>query len=203
MSASFAILKTAENEGGYAKPYGKSGETYAGIDRLHVPGWPGWKIIDQIKRTRGIRQYEFIKGNAQLDTLVEAAHKKYFDTSRAGKIANTNLSAFYFDFYFHKPAIAVGFLNDYAAAAVPGIETAGSTLTADVITFINANAVKVYQKLWQDRMAHYKIGKHPESYTGEKLIYKTSKNGLMERVKKYPPVIALAKFKLPKSFLLY
>lgn len=201
MSAqSFAILKTAENEGGYALPYGKSGETYAGIDRLHQPGWAGWKIIDAIKRSKGIRPGTFIKGNSQLDALVEQAHEKMFAASGANKITNANLAAFYFDFYFHKPAIATGFINDYAMAA--GVfKTAGATLTAAVAEYVNNNFVKVYQRLWADRMAHYKSGKHPLSYKGDRIYYKASKNGLVNRVNRYPQTVAQTnKILIPKTF---
>jgi Glycosyl hydrolase 108 len=197
---SFAILKTAENEGGYAKPFGKSGETYAGIDRLHMPGWAGWQIIDAIKRSSGIKQGQFIKGNTQLDVLIEQAHKKYYTASGAGRLQNQNLAAFYFDFYFHKPAIATGFINDYAIAA--GInDTAGASLTNAVAAFVNANYVKIYQRLWQDRMAHYAKGKHPVSYKGDRLFYKASKNGLINRVNRYPQTVAQTnQFLFTKNF---
>jgi hypothetical protein len=187
---SIAILKTAENEGGYAKPYGNSGETYAGVDRLHVPNWPGWKIIDAYKATKGLRQYQFIKNDVQLDTYVQLAYQKYWDSSRAELIKNTELANFYFDFYFHKPAIAVGFANEIARALNTTVVTNKSFLTNEVAYVINANAVEVYGKLYKMRMSHYSIGLHPQNYTGEKLKYIKSKNGLITRVKKYPATIA-------------
>ena len=39
---------TMGNEGGYNHGVGEN-ETFFGIDRGYNPGWPGWKIVDQIK----------------------------------------------------------------------------------------------------------------------------------------------------------
>lgn len=186
---STAILKTAENEGGYAKPYGTSGETYAGVDRLHMPKWPGWKIIDAIKNTKGLKQNQFIKGNVQLDTYVMLAYQKYWDGSRAEKIKNIDLANFYFDFYFHKPAIAVGFVNEIAKSLDAAVQYDNGFLNAAVLAVVNRFPETVYNLLYKNRLAHYQSGLHPVSYKGDRLKYIKSKNGLVIRTKKYPSVL--------------
>lgn len=48
-----AYKRTHKNEGGYANiKADRGGETYAGISRVHWPGWAGWKIVDQHKPLR-------------------------------------------------------------------------------------------------------------------------------------------------------
>jgi len=38
--------KTCKNEGGYTKdPH----ETWMGVDRVEIPGWDGWAVIDRLK----------------------------------------------------------------------------------------------------------------------------------------------------------
>lgn len=202
-----AVLKTAQHEGGYALPYGTSGETYCGIDRLHAPSWAGWKIIDRIKNTTGIKPYQFVKGNAELDKHVVDFYQKFWVASNAEKIKNTELANFYFDFYFHKPAIAVAFLNQAAEAIAGKLSFSKGSVSAAVTNVINANTNEIYSKLYQFRLAHYSKGLHPEVqyYAGDKLKYIKSRNGLVNRTKTYPETIGPVKKKMvfPASFLNY
>lgn len=50
-----AFKITNANEGGYSNsPNDTGGETYMGVSRNNWPNWPGWKLIDQYKQTRGL-----------------------------------------------------------------------------------------------------------------------------------------------------
>lgn len=47
-----AHLEVMGNEGGYANnPADSGGETYKGIARKFHPAWPGWKMVDDLKRS--------------------------------------------------------------------------------------------------------------------------------------------------------
>lgn len=176
-----AILLTAQNEGGYAPAFGKSGETYGGVDRLHQPGWAGWAVVDSSRKVKGA----FIPA---ANPYLISFYDKFWKSSGAAGINNQALANFYFDFFFHKPAIAVAFMNDIAAPYVRNTNT--YTLSPAVIKFINNNENAVYAALWQKRYNHYNSSEMPVSYNGKKINYKKSKTGLLRRVNKYAKSIA-------------
>lgn len=67
-----------QGEGGYSNLSADlGGETYRGISRKWNPSWPGWKIIDQIKKVRTIKNREIIN-NQQLNLYVADLYKKEY-----------------------------------------------------------------------------------------------------------------------------
>lgn len=67
-------------EGGYSdNPNDAGGETYKGISRVYWPGWPGWRIVDEIKRTTLRKDYDIILGqNEELQQMTKAFYKQMF-----------------------------------------------------------------------------------------------------------------------------
>lgn len=177
------INQVLENEGGYAYAYGASGETYMGIDRLHHPAWPGWKLIDRYKSTVGpIRPKQVIKDEALYQLVFDFYYKKFWPSSKAGLLKNQQLANMYFDFYFHKPAIAQAALK--AAAQKLNL--------MEAIKLANAFPVYVYAQLFKLRVLHYKN----QWMNGEgrnRIYYKPGKNGsqagVLNRAYRYPPTI--------------
>lgn len=67
-----------QGEGGYSNLIADlGGETYRGISRKWNPNWAGWKIIDQIKKVRTIKNREIIN-NQQLNLYVADLYKKEY-----------------------------------------------------------------------------------------------------------------------------
>lgn len=78
-------------EGGYVNdPNDRGGETYKGVARNANPGWPGWKIIDQLKRRGFVTAAQInaaLKGNQEMDRYVDMLYKaRYFDTVVGGTV---------------------------------------------------------------------------------------------------------------------
>ncbi len=176
-----AIAKSLVHEGGYAPAFGVSGETYKGIDRKHQPGWAGWRIVDSVKRTKGLRKYDVIN-NAELDRLVtDFYYKNFWPKSKAGLIKNDVLANNYFDFYFHKPAIAEAAL----------MAAAGKRNIYDAINVANTSPADVYAKFYDFRIAHYK--NQWMNGSGKNRIYYSptgTQKTQLRRAQSYPDSIA-------------
>ena len=181
--ATESITTVLKNEGGYAYAYGKSGETYMGIDRLHQPGWPGWKIIDQYKRTVGpVGAKQVIKDERLFKLVFKFYHDLFWPASKAGLLSNQQLANMYFDFYFHKPAIAQAAL----------IKAANKNNFSDAVKFANVWPAYVYQRLFKLRILHY----NNQWMNGEgknRIYYKPGKSGsqagVLARANRYPAFI--------------
>ena len=177
------ITTVLKNEGGYARAFGKSGETYMGIDRLHHPGWAGWKIIDQHKATVGPIGPKQVLKNEELFKLVYAFYyQKFWPVSKAALLTNQQLANMYFDFYFHKPAIAQA-----------ALKTASSKKTlADAIAYANQWPEFVYAKFYNLRISHYS-NNWMNGSGKNRIFYKPGKSGsqagVMARAKRFPAFI--------------
>jgi lysozyme family protein len=185
-NANTAIPKMLVNEGGYNRAYNGSGETYKGIDRKYSTPWPeGWALIDEYKKRNTIRNEATIP-IPRLNALVQDFYyKNIWPKSNAGKINNSEFSSFYFDFYVHKPAIAIECCN-IIANSIRKVSVSSSTLSADVLSLINNNVELFYSKFYQMRLAHYKNNFLNSKY---KVFYKSSQRGQLNRIAKYPSVI--------------
>ena len=182
-SAAEPIKKSLINEGGYVPAFNVNGETYKGIDRKQQPNWPGWKIIDQYKRQRAIPKYAVLK-NAVLDNLVlDFYNKNFWPKSKAGFLSNQAFAENYFDFYFHKPAIAVAAL----------LEASGTGTLADAIYYANQNPTETYSKFYNLRVAHYN-NNWMNGSGKNRIYYKPGKGGTqatqLRRAKSYPATLA-------------
>lgn len=181
-SAAVPIQKSLVHEGGYDPGFSVNGETYKGIDRLQQPTWPGWKIIDAYKRQKGLKKYAVIK-DARLDALVLDFYKnKFWSVSRSGELSNQQFAENYFDFYFHKPAVAVAALK--AAAGV-------SSLT-EAITAANDNPAEVYKNFFALRIKHYS-NQWMNGSGKNRIYYKPGKGGTQDtqlrRARSYPATL--------------
>ncbi|MBI9063287.1 MAG: hypothetical protein JEZ14_15000 [Marinilabiliaceae bacterium] len=72
--------KTLKHEGGYSNhSKDKGGETYKGIARKHWPDWPGWRIVDRIKKQYPNGHFKAnLDGSTQLNELVAAFYRSEF-----------------------------------------------------------------------------------------------------------------------------
>ena len=91
--------ETEIREGGYVNdPVDKGGETHRGVTRKYHPDWPGWKIIDQIKRDHPNDFKEHINGNDELARLAkELYRKKYWTPIRGDELPNQHIANKVFD----------------------------------------------------------------------------------------------------------
>lgn len=177
------INEVIKNEGGYAAPFGKSGETYMGIDRLHQPSWPGWVIIDNHKITVGPISNKTVLNNSRLYQLVFNFYKnKFWPASKAGLLKNQPLANMYFDFYFHKPAIAVAALK----------KASGKTSLGDAIAHTNKWPEHTYSEFFKLRVLHYK-NLWMNGSGRSRIYYKPgrtgSQAGVLRRAYRYPKSI--------------
>lgn len=94
-----AYRRVHGNEGGYANhKTDKGGETYRGISRVNHPTWPGWVIIDGIKKTRAIRWNEIIP-DAALNALVMKFFQATWKAMGGDALKSQAVATFYYDFY--------------------------------------------------------------------------------------------------------
>lgn len=97
-----SYAKTAKFEGGYANnPNDNGGETYKGIARKAHPTWSGWRIIDTYKKSEHSNKQlnEVLKGNQQLDALVEQFYlEKFWNQIMGTSISNQWVADNIFDF---------------------------------------------------------------------------------------------------------
>jgi lysozyme family protein len=89
---------TMSHEGGYVNdPDDSGGETYAGIARRYHPDWEGWKIIDEIKKTRELQRFEIID-DPRLKHLVGSFYKKkYWDVNYLDHVKDQAIANELFD----------------------------------------------------------------------------------------------------------
>lgn len=74
-----AYALTCAHEGGYVfDPDDAGGETYKGVSRRYHPSWPGWHIIDEIKRTPGDFNSQSLDQNGLLQEQVEVFYKQFY-----------------------------------------------------------------------------------------------------------------------------
>lgn len=179
---SIARKLTRMYEGGYSPGFTGSGETYAGIDRTYgSPNWPGWKIIDRIPN----KYPKQVFNNPQLDKLVENYYAGRWAGSGIAAIKEQTLANMLWDFYFHKPAIAIAAANTTALQLDEEATTSSNKLTDDVLQLMNDKPQEMYSGIYKLRIRHYnntwmnRIGKTLIKYT-------TTKKGLLARARKFP-----------------
>lgn len=180
-----ASFKTAakivlKGEGGYNKGFTGSGETYKGIDRNHTKNWPGWRIIDRIPNKNNNQVF----ANYQLDKLVDDFYKsKMWDVLRADKIKDQQLANMLFDFYFHKPAVAILAANTAALETYPGtLQINDNKISLQVIDLMNDYPAEMFAKIKDLRVKHYNNEWKNKEF---KAFYTTTKKGLLNRANKF------------------
>ena len=97
-----AYLRTSIYEGGYAFVAGdKGGETYRGIARNFHPYWPGWVIIDEIKKNRRIKYNEIINYTPLNEMVKEFYYKTFWANIRGNDIYSQIIGEFIYDYSVH------------------------------------------------------------------------------------------------------
>lgn len=94
-----AYGETEIREGGYVDdPVDRGGETHRGISRRFHPDWPGWAIIDQIKRDHPVDFKKLVDDNERLAELAkELYRKKYWAPIRGDEIPDQHIANKLFD----------------------------------------------------------------------------------------------------------
>ncbi|RSK29836.1 glycoside hydrolase family 108 protein [Hymenobacter metallilatus] len=89
---------TAKNEGGYANnPADRGGETHLGIARRFHPNWPGWQIVDTLKKQVGFPGTA--NNSAQLKALAANFYKvQFWDILKLDSVADQLLANAVYDF---------------------------------------------------------------------------------------------------------
>lgn len=84
--------KTATIEGGYSNnPNDRGGETFKGISRKNFPNWPGWSLIDDLKRTTGFPSILINQPRLQ-DLLLDFYKKEFWDALMLDYAANQEIA---------------------------------------------------------------------------------------------------------------
>jgi lysozyme family protein len=88
---------TARFEGGYANsPIDSGGETMLGVSRNNFPHWPGWPIVDALKKQPGFPTTA--NANTRLKELSAAFYKENFwDVFRLDEVHNQAIANEVFD----------------------------------------------------------------------------------------------------------
>ena len=94
-----AYGETELREGGYVNdPVDKGGETHLGVARKFNGDWPGWKIVDQIKKDHPKDFKDRINASEELATLAKALfRKRYWAPIRGDEIPNQHIANKVFD----------------------------------------------------------------------------------------------------------
>ena len=92
---------TTRIEGGYVNdPDDTGGETYKGISRKNFPGWQGWEVIDEAKRSKlsVALLNDHLNDNPGLQSFVESFYKKEFwDVLNLDNFVNQYIAGEMFD----------------------------------------------------------------------------------------------------------
>ena len=95
-------------EGGYAssayaaKMGDSGGETYCGIARNYNLDWPGWKIIDAYKLSKGEPKYNSKINDKQLyDLCLKHSKVAYWDKMKLDKVLNQSVAEMIGDYGFN------------------------------------------------------------------------------------------------------
>lgn len=178
-----------KNEGGYAFPFGDSGETYKGIDRKWHPNWPGWKIIDAYKATHQLKQYDVIP-NVDLENWVAAFYKDYLSRHvNIESISNQVLSDMVADFLIHKQYDAIKVINAVALIVASAIRSTvivnkeSDKISASVLFMMNAAPAVFYVYLKDARKKYYS---NPAMYGSSLKFSAALVSSFLNRVNSFP-----------------
>lgn len=136
-----AVFKTAydltnHNEGGYANnPNDAGGETYRGIARKFHPRWPGWTIVDQVKKSIGgvppfgedgyrphvVMVNSRLRGMSVISDMVEDFYRdNFWDANLIGEIDNQEVANWLYDHIVNAGSRGAKWLQEAAGVLVDG-----------------------------------------------------------------------------------
>lgn len=162
-----AHLEVMGNEGGYANnPADTGGETYKGIARKFHPTWPGWKMVDDLKRSLPVQPayggYGYREWAKKLNGLAEKCdalqrlvldfyRSNFWNAYRCGEIVNQRVAAWLYDHVVNGGARGAQWLQEAAGV------TADGAIGPKSIAAINAaDPVKLLQEA-KDVAAFYRL----------------------------------------------
>lgn len=135
------------SEGGFSDhPDDRGSTTYRGISRRYHPDWPGWKQIDEIKKSRSLRNNEVIP---QVEMLAELFYENMWDSSGFNWIKVQKVADLIFDFYVNSGGSAIRMVQKLLNAKTDGVM---GPLT---ISAINDAGVGFLDELWDARRYFY------------------------------------------------
>jgi lysozyme family protein len=108
-----AFEKSVSFEGGYVSPEyaakvkDAGGETYMGISRNSNPDWPGWKIIDAVKKQRKLKWNEKINDPKLTALVYDRAKKRYWDVIRGDEINNQQVAELIFELFWASGGLGI------------------------------------------------------------------------------------------------
>lgn len=105
---SIAYPKIKKKEAGYVYDEDdRGGETYCGISRNNHPDWPGWEIVDRLKKSHGFPI--ILEADAALEQTVRYFYKvEYWDKCHCDEIISQAIADEIFDtaVLMWKPTVA-------------------------------------------------------------------------------------------------
>lgn len=149
-----AYNKVKQYEGGYNPSDAGSGETYAGINRKWNPDWPGWLLIDDIKKKRTIKRGEILPELA-FSVRNFFATKKW-PLIKGNDIKNQTLANYLFDFFVTSETWAVKKIQEAINAVGPyrlTVDGVLGNLTLDAIN--NTDQNKLIENYHNQRLSFY------------------------------------------------
>ena len=134
-------------EGGYAsaayaaKMGDSGGETYCGIARNYNLDWPGWKIIDAYKLSKGEPKYNSKINDKQLyDLCLQHSKVAYWDKMKLDKVLNQSVAEMIGDYGFNS---GIGTSVKAAQRIVHGkVESITGVMSDEDIKLINLEKPK-------------------------------------------------------------
>lgn len=161
-----AFDKSIAHEGGYVSPEyaakvkDSGGETYMGIARNYNKDWPGWKIIDAVKKQRKLKWNEQIN-DAKLTALVyDQAKKKYWDAIRGDAINNQQIAELIFELFWASGGLGIKQTQNALNQVIsPDIKVDG-VFGNDTLNKINtAPQSQLYSAIYNERKNFYESKK--------------------------------------------
>jgi len=145
-----------QNEGGYVNdPHDAGGETYRGIARKFEPSWPGWPVIDRVKKVTPIPRYYT---SPDLDKLAQPVYKKkYWDSIGADFIKSQAVANQLFDHTLSGLPRTIVMIKHLLNKRFGGKFDLDSTMKQNVVEAINkAPEKRFFDEFKQYRTAMFK-----------------------------------------------
>jgi lysozyme family protein len=165
-------------EGGYASPEyaasmnDKGGETYLGIARNYNPKWPGWVIIDEIKKKRTIKYNEKIEDPTLYKLAEILTEEKYWDKMLLDGVFNQSVAEMIADYGFNSGMD----LSMKTVQQIVEMPVTGVFKTADIEKINAFNQLVLFSTLQARRIS---------MITNSTKINPKFKNGLIARAKSF------------------
>lgn len=165
---SAALHTTLAHEGYYAFVKGdRGGETYRGIARNFHPHWPGWVIVDAVKRSKGgSLPWNYRIVNAHLDNLItHFYYQRFWQSIYLDQVKDLSLQKFIFDFYVNSQKNAIRVIQTVLRYRFNKPISVDGKMGSNTIAAINScNPESLFNELKKARGIYYiKISKKGEN----------------------------------------